>query len=119
MDWGATPRRGVGRGGQGQILQMAPLLGAAQADPSCAAARTCEQLLRELSQANRAIFHRNPAMRHPPPPPPTPSDRLQLPPWYASQHDSRGVQLPDVGVPGIAGVQPASGERACKGSREV
>lgn len=48
---------------QDQILQMAPLLAPAQADPTCEAASTCERLLRELSQATRAIFHRNPAMR--------------------------------------------------------
>jgi hypothetical protein len=42
---------------------MAPLLAPAQAEPSGAAAQTCEQLLTELSESNRAIFHKHPSLR--------------------------------------------------------
>ncbi len=48
---------------QDQIHKMAPLLAPAQADPHSQAAHTCERLLKELSEANRAIFHRSPALR--------------------------------------------------------
>lgn len=42
---------------------MAPLLASAQAEPSGAAAQTCERLLTELSESNRAIFHKHPSLR--------------------------------------------------------
>ncbi len=42
---------------------MAPLLAAAQADPRGAEAQTCERLLKELSEANRAMFHSSPSLR--------------------------------------------------------
>jgi hypothetical protein len=42
---------------------MAPLLAPAQAEPTGAAAQTCERLLTELSESNRAIFHRHPSLR--------------------------------------------------------
>lgn len=48
---------------QDQIHKMAPLLAPAQADSHSQAADTCERLLKELSEANRAIFHRSPALR--------------------------------------------------------
>ena len=48
---------------QEQIHKMAPLLAPAQADPTGAAAQACEQLLTELSESNRAIFHRHPSLR--------------------------------------------------------
>jgi hypothetical protein len=42
---------------------MAPLLAPAQAESSGAAAQTCERLLTELSESNRAIFHKHPSLR--------------------------------------------------------
>ena len=42
---------------------MAPLLAPAQAEPSGTAAQTCERLLTELSESNRAIFHKHPSLR--------------------------------------------------------
>lgn len=39
------------------------MLAPAQAEPSGAAAQTCERLLTELSESNRAIFHKHPSLR--------------------------------------------------------